>query len=158
MADLDEIFSGLAALLREALPADEGQVSACLLEKPQTPALQVAGVDAEGRQVISFGTPPTIEWTILIEAWLGTGLSQAAQRTLRRFLSAGGVADAIESEADIAAPGALFSRIDDDGVVTTGHAAAAQSVSFLAYRGQSIVQTDDGKRALVATWAVQVIA
>ncbi len=158
MADeLDDIRQGLAALLRTVLPTSEGQVSAYLLEKPQTPALQVAGVDADGVQIISFGDPPTVQWTIVIEAWLGTVLSQGAQKKLNTFLSSGGVADAVESDF-VQGTGALFSRLSDDGVVTSGHDPAAQAVMFLAYRGQSIVQTDDGKRALVASWAVQVTA
>lgn len=135
------------------MPVGTGQVSAYLLDNPTPPCLQVAGVDADGMENITFGTSK--RWVILIEACLGLVSDIGAQKLLNSLLSEGAVAEAVESDQTPA--GALYSRLSDDGVVTTGTTPACDSVAYLAYRGQAPTVLENGSRVLLATWAVEVL-
>jgi hypothetical protein len=115
--------------------------------------LQVAGVDANGIEHLSFGGSRKI--TFLIEACLGKHSEIGSQKILNRLLSDDAVETAVES--DNSPDGALFSRLHDNGTVTDGHPAAADSVAYVGYRGQTPTTVESGVTFLLATWAVEVV-
>ncbi len=150
MADLEAIRRGLAALLRDALPETEGQVSPWLIANPTKLSLQVAGIDEMTRTDFADGT----RWVFLIEASLSDASNQGSQRTLDDLITA--VPEALEDDETSA--GALTKRLQDDGTVDTGEDPAADSVAFLEYRGAQRVTREGGGTMLSATWAVEVLA
>ena len=152
MADVEAIASGLAALLRSVYPKGVGHVSATFQEAPEPPALQVVGVE---RMVpLAFGGGA--DWTFLIEAYMGLMTEKKAHKRLNALLSDDAVWDAIEG--DNAREGALFSRLGENGSLTTDSGdPAADSVAVIEYRGPSRVERG-GTQALTGTWAVRVIA
>lgn len=156
MADITAIRRGLAALLRDALPADEGHVYPWLQDNPQVPTLCVAGIQADGLKLLTFGDDPGVEALFIIEAWLGTASDVGAQRYLDGLLSSNAVAAALESDED--GDGALYSRLQDDGTVLTGQTAAADSVAVMGYLGQTRLARPMGPDVLLAQWLVKVLA
>lgn len=153
LADLTAIRRGIAAQLRDVLPVDEGQVFPWLQESPPTPCLQVAGLDSDGAVSLTFGDAK--QYVVLVEGCLGLVADTNAQQRLDDWLSTDAIADAVE---DANSPtGALTSRLQDDGTVVTGQAAAADSVGFDGYRGQTRFPAQDGRVLLLATWAFKVL-
>lgn len=150
MADLADIRSGIAALLRTALPSDEGQVSAYLLENPVSPSLAVAGVvEMEANDFTDGRT-----WNIVVEGVAGLASSVRAGQILDEMLDT--VPAAVEADGD--GEGALYSRLDlDTGAVTNGHAAAADSVAFVRYEGQTRFTLQSGQIVLLGSWLFRVI-
>ena len=135
------------------MPPEDGGVSAYLEPNPTPPMLQVAGVDANGIEHLSFGG--SRRNTFLIEACLGKHSETNSQKILNPHLSDDAVETAVES--DNSPSGALFSRLDDGGTVTAGHPAAADAVAYTGYRGQSPHTLETGVTLLLATWAVEVV-
>lgn len=156
MADITAIRRGIAALLRDVLPADEGHVFPWLQDNPLPPTLCVAGIERDGLKIITFGDPPGIEADFVIEAWLGAASDIGAQRKLDELLSSDAVATAVESDAD--GNGALYSRLQDDGTVDTDQDAAADSVAMVGYLGQTRLARPTGQEVLIAQWLVKVLA
>lgn len=159
MADITEIRRGLAALLRLALPANEGHVYPWLQDNPLPPTLCVAGIQADGLTIVTFGgddNPPGIEADFVIEAWLGNASDVGAQRFLDDLLSTDAVASSLESDGN--GSGALYSRLLDTGVVLTGQTAAADSVAVTGYLGQTRLARPTGQEVLLAQWVVKVLA
>lgn len=156
MADLDAIRRGVAALLRQSLPEDEGTVSPYFKVSPGKPCLQVAGVQSMGRSDFGDGR----SWTVAIEGVFSLALDEAAQRLLDRVLTGDAgdgivaVDEAIESDADGA--GALYDRLLDDGTIDEDVGAACQDIAFVAYLGSARVTLEDGTKALLATWTAQI--
>lgn len=155
MADITAIRRGLAALLRDALPVDEGHVFPWLQENPLPPTLCVAGIERDGIIPLAFGDDPPVELHFVVEAWLGAASDIGAQRYLDGLLSSDAVAAALESDQDAA--GALYSRLNDDGTVSTGQSAAADSVAVMGYQGQTRLARATGD-VLLAQWLVKVLA
>lgn len=154
MADITAIRRGLAALLRDALPADEGHVYPWLQDGPLPVTLCVAGIVPDGIEYLTFGTDPGVAITFAIEAWLGA-FDIAAQRKLDELLSSDAVASTLEG--DQTAAGALTKRLQDDGTVLTGQTPAADSVVVEGYQGQTRLARGTGE-VLLATWLVKVVA
>lgn len=150
MADLTDIRQGMAALLRAALPADKGHVSAWFEDSPNTPSLQVAGVEEMDRIDFVDGG----KWLIAVEGCIGLTTEVGAQKLLDGLVDA--VADAVESDGT--PNGALFSRLQEDGTILTNQSAAADAVAFVRYRGQGKHTADDGTQLLLASWLFEVIA
>lgn len=156
MFDVTEIRRGLAALLRDALPEDEGHVFPWLQENPMPPTLCVAGIQRDGLTFLTFGDDPGVEIMFVIEAWLGYASDIGAQRTLDGLLSSDAVAAALESDGN--GSGALYSRLQDDGTILTGQSAAADSVAVMSYMGQERLPRATGQDILLAQWLVKVLA
>lgn len=153
MADMDAIRRGLAALLRTALPADEGHVSAYFRTVPPTPCLQVIGPDGpDAMTATDFGDGR--DFQIAIEACLSLDNEISAQMKLDTLIDA--VAIAVESDNSPA--GSLFSRWQDDNTILTGQDPAADSVAFVRYRGASPFRTEANTKLLTATWLIEVLA
>ena len=93
-------------------------------------------------------------WTILIEACLGLVTDIGAQKLLNKLLAPTGETSLV---ATVEATPTLTKRLSDQGVVTTGQAAAGK-VDFAEYRGQTPFVLTNGSRVLLATWAFTVIA
>lgn len=158
MADIDAISRGIAALLRQALPEDEGHVSATFQDAPKPPTLQVIGVERMAPAETAGMTEPgdlVCDWTFLVEAYMGLISEKGAHQKLNALLSAGGVPEAVESDCD--AGGCLYSRLQDNGTVAAGQPAAADDISFIEYRGPQRVERG-GQAALTGTFAFRVIA
>lgn len=152
MADLEDIFQGLAASL-VTLRTDGviGQVSSVLLENPMPPAVMVAGVDEYEYADFLGG----VQWTILIEACLGLVSQPQSHRTLRQLLAPTGTTSLV---AAVEADQTLTSRYNDEnGQVTTDQEEAADSVAFSEYRGQSRFTLENGSTVLLAVWAFKVL-
>lgn len=153
MADLDAIRQGLAANLVPLRTAKiVGQVSAYLLDNPQPPCLQVAGVDETDYDTGGYGAGSSDTWTILVEAALGLVNEMGAQKVLNALLETDAVKDALESDIT------LTSRLQDNGVVLAGQAAAAEWVKVRRYRGQTRFRFPSGAEMLLATWETEVQA
>jgi len=151
LPDFDDIRRGIAALLRTALPADEGHVDAYFRDSPPVPALQVVGPREMER--IDYGTGR--RWLIAVEGCFGLTNEVMAQKKLDALIEP--VADAVES--DTTTTGALFSRLQDDGTILTAQAAAAQSVAFVRLEQPSKQQTEtEADRLLVASWLFEVLS
>lgn len=148
MANVENIRRGLAALLRTALPSDEGHVSPYFDASISTTCLQVAGV--EKMEPSEFGGK---SWTFIIEGVFALNAEPKSQKILDGLIE--GVATAIES--DSSSTGALTSRLLENGTVQTGQTAAAQDVTFIEYRGTVLEQLKNATPVNVATWAVQVL-
>ena len=155
MGDLQAIREGLAANLA-ALRTNETvvQVSAYLLDNPTPPSLVVAGVDSDGYEEQAY-TGQSVSYTILVEACLGLVADITSQKTLNRLLSPTGSASLV---AAAKATPTLTSRLNDDGTISTGQAAAAESIAFDGYRGQTRFVLSNGSEVLLATWAFTVFA
>src|SRR5574337_321544 len=163
MADIDAIRRGLTANLTLLKDADAfsardlrpiGQVGPYLLENPSPPAVRVAGVESGGIEYEGFGSS-SISATFLVEACLGLISDTAAQKLLNALMDANGATSlvaAVESDRK------LTSRLGPDGTVLTAQGAAADSVAFAGFRGQSRFTLPNRTEVLLATWAVQVIA
>lgn len=142
MPDFADIRSAIAANLRTALPADEGQVAAYLLDAPTTVCLQVAGI--ERMELTDFGGGR--DYTILIEGYFPVSHDIAAQKSLDELVEA--MPDAIEQ--------ALTSRlVEEDGTIQTGQTEAG-AIAFLEYRGATRSRVENGSDVLLAIWAVRV--
>ena len=155
MADFDAIRRGLAALLKGALPATGGHVYPWLQDNPLPPTLCVAKVEADGIEYLTFGDPPGMAITFVVEAWLGNASDVGAQRYLDGLLSTDAVSSALESDGN--GSGALYSRLLDTGVVVTGQSAAADSVAVIGYLGQTRLARGTSE-VLLAQWRVRVLA
>lgn len=154
MADLDTICNRMAGSLvplRDTATDLIDQVSPFLLDSPTPRMLMVAGVDDV--TYLDFGDG--VEWTILVSAALGLLTDQASQKTLRRLLAPSG-GDSIV--AALEADQSLTTKLNNDGTVSTGQSAAADSIAFSEYRGQISPVLADGSQILLATWAFEVIA
>lgn len=156
MADITAIRRGLAALLRDVLPEDEGHVYPWLQDNPMPPTLCVAGIERDGLTYVTFGDPPGIEANFVVEAWLGAASDVGSQRFLDGLLSTDAVATALEADGD--SGGALYSRLQDDGTVLTDQDAAADSVAVMSYLGQTRLARGTGHDVLLAQWLVKVLA
>lgn len=154
MADITAIRRGLAALLKDALPGDQGNVSPWLDDNPLPPSLCVAGIDRDGYTATTFGPDPGVEIHFIVEAYLGAASSRGAQAFLDGLVG-GTLAEALEGDQD--ASGALTKRLQDDGTVLTGQAAAADSVAVTGYLGQTRLASANGD-VLIAQWRVTVEA
>lgn len=151
MADVEAIRRGLAALLRTVYPVGAGHVGAYFKDAPAPPTLQIIGVE----RMVPLDMTDGADWTWLIEGYFGTITDRGAQTKLDEILATDQVWEAVES--DNARDGALFSRLQDDGTVTTDEDdPAADHVAFLEYRGSSRIERG-GADALVGTWAVRVL-
>lgn len=157
MADVKAIRLGLAALLRQVYPAQpdgddlRGNVSAYFKDAPTPPTLQVIGVE----RMVPIDFERGADWTWLIEGYFGNITEQGAQSRLDELLATDAVWQAVES--DTTSMGALYSRLLQNGIVTTDpDDPAADDVSFIEYRGSSRVERG-GADALVGTWAVRVL-
>lgn len=148
MANVENIRRGLAALLRTALPADEGHVSPYFDASISTTCLQVAGI--ERMEPSEFGGKT---WTVAIEGVFSFNAEPKSQKILDTLIET--VPAALES--DSTPTGALTSRFLEGGTIATGQAAAADSVTFIEYRGAVPEQLKNGTLVLVATWAVTVL-
>ena len=111
--------------------------------------MQVAGVDEYEANDFADGRTRQI----VIEACLGLTTDIGAQKLLDGLLDT--VPAAVE--ADNSAAGALFSRLQEDGTVLAAQPAAADSVNFVRYRGQSRFTLRNGTEVLLASWQIQVI-
>ena len=147
---MENIRRGLAALLRPAFPEDVGHVSPYFDLAAPGPCLQVAGVEHMERIDFANGR----DFTILIEGVFSASPDPAGQKILDRLLIEQAVDEAVE--ADNTGSGALFSRFQDDGTIDTGQPAAADSVTFLEYRG-SARDVIGSRQVIVCNWAVRVI-
>lgn len=156
MADLDAIRRGAAALLRQALPEDEGHVSPYFKITPGKPCLQIAGVQSMERS--GFGDGRT--WTLAIEGVFPVALEEAGQRLLDRVLTGDegdGILPVDEAlETDKTTDGALHDRLLDDGTIDAAVGAACHDIAFQSYLGSARVTLKDGTEALVATWTAVV--
>lgn len=161
MADLDAICRGIAALLKDVLPGTGGQVSAFPLEEGaiHPPCLQVWGPGPEGVDEVGMTDPDTtsgVRYEIIIEGWFGGVGVRGSHETLRRLLSTLALHRAVIS--DTTSDGCLFSRLADDGTVTTDEdAPAAEAIKMLAYLGSTRFPSHGGDM-LLATWTVEVWA
>ncbi len=153
MADLSVIRSALGANLRTALPADQGQVSAYLLDSPTSPCLAVAGVDADGAEPLSFRRGAQA-WFMVIEAFLGRASDIGGQKWLDKFLATTG---GNSVQAAVLSDRQLTSRLLENGTVQPGQAPAADDVGYVRYRGQSRFTVPAGYEVLLASWTFQVI-
>lgn len=152
MADLDAIRRGLAANLRDALPAGDGHVGAYMLDSPTPPALQVVGLDEIDYDTLGYGGAGDTH-LLIVEAVLGRFSDIGSQKTLDNLLSgADSVKAALESDK------LLTSRLEDDGTVTTGQPAAAEWLKVRRYRGQTRFALPNGNEVLLASWLVEVAA
>lgn len=152
MADVEAIRRGLAAQLRTVLPANRGHVSAYFDPAPRMPCLQVAGVQRMERN--DFGDGRTFDF-VIEGVFSMSHTDSGAQRLLDEFIADNAVDEAVEADGDGA--GALYSRLLDDGTVTTLDDPAAASVAFVEYLGVSRETLRTGGEALLATWVVQVV-
>jgi hypothetical protein len=156
LADVKAIRLGLGALLRQVYPAEpagsdlRGNVSAYFKDAPTPPTLQVIGVE----RMVPIDFARGGDWTWLIEGYFGTITDQGAQSRLDELLATDAVWEAVESDNN--SIGALYSRLQQNGTVTTDNDPAADEVSFLEYRGSSRIERG-GADALVGTWAVRVL-
>lgn len=153
MEDITNIRRGLAALLRDVLPANEGQVNAWWHENPSTPCLQIAGV--QELEKTSFG-PGGLRIVFAVEAVIGLASDVRAQQILDGMLATDQIPTAVESSNTPS--GALTSRLQDNGTVLTGQTAAADSVAFLRFLGQAPFQLRNGVEVLLGTFLVEVLA
>ena len=149
MAGLLEIRQGIAANLKTIADI---QVSAYLLENPTGPALQVAGVDSVEYDTGGFSGRDD-SWIVIVEGAAGKVSDIGAQKRFDRWLTKSGsesVKAAIETDKT------LTSRLNDDGSVSTGQAAAAITLRVTDFRGYRRVQLANGVEVLLGDWAVQV--
>lgn len=163
MADLQAICEGLAA--NGAALKTAGlikQVSAYPLENPTAPALLVAGVEPAGYEYVTFGggaVEPSIRLSVLVQVVLGKLSAPVTFKLLHRLMAATGSESLV---ATIEADPQLTSRYQEDGTgdfdILTSQAAAADFVSFNAYRGQSIWTAESGIVYVSANWAFEVRA
>ncbi len=155
---MQAIASGIAALLRGVYPEGEGHVSATFKEAPTPPTLQVVGVE----RFVWDGFGDGGEFTFLVEAYLGLISERKAHERLYELLSSNGVPEAVESDVRTRAGvgeanGCLFSRLNEDGTVTTdSEDPAADSISFIEYRGATRVERG-AQSALTGIFAFKVV-
>jgi hypothetical protein len=113
----------------------------------------VAAVDEF--EPLDFGVPPSVRWTILIEACLGLVSDIGSQILLNKLLAPSGATSLV---ATVEANQSLTNRLDVNGTLTTGQSAAADSVAFSEYRGQNRFTLKSGSEVLLAVWAFEVIS
>lgn len=148
MADIDAICKGLAANLFALKAAGTvGHVSAYFQENAQSPSLHVIGLDAFDYDG-AFGDGTGEPLTLVVEAVIGRATDIGAQKKFRALFAAFQAA----AESDTR----LTSRLEDNGRVTTGQAAACSDLRVSRYRGQRPLVVN-GAETLVAAWSVTVL-
>lgn len=127
-----------------------------LLDDPSPNSLCVAGASSAEFDVQFRGTGGTLvgdQYDIVVEAALQKNPDIQWQRVLRQLLAATGSTSlraAIEANK-------LTARMNDEGVVTTGHDPACDDLHVTGFRGQSTFMTPAGIEVALAEWTVQVL-
>jgi hypothetical protein len=128
---------------------------AFLQDNPTTPAIQVAGLKEIDYDIVfqtSGGYDATGDHlTVVIEAALGRAVDIDAQQKLDLLHRAQSLKAAIEADPK------LTSRLQDDGTVLAGQAAACDSLRVARYVGQTPFILENTVRVLLATWEVEVV-
>ena len=158
MASLSDIRAALAANLAVLRTSETvAHVSAYMLDAPQTPVVQIAGVAPDGMDLdVAFGDE--VKWTLVVEAIIGAISDIGAQKVLNALLEPTGATSLVEA---IEANQTLTQRLSETtGRVTTGQTALAQWVHVRRYRGQARYTPPNGagRELLVASWEVEVLS
>lgn len=152
MADFEDIRRGLAANL--AVLTHYG-ISAYLLDAPQAPCIQVAGLEHIDYDVV-FQGPDGYDaqgdrLTVQIEAALQKSSADlTAQEQLDALHTADGLKHALEADDR------LTSRLNDDGTISISQEPACDALRVSEYLGSSNFVTRAGEEVLLATWRVDI--
>jgi hypothetical protein len=93
MATLAQLREGLAANLRTI--SSDVQVSPYVLAKPTPPAIDILPARVEYHRTFGNGLE---HHTFLVQAYVASGLDEAAQRRLDEFVDSGVIRQALESD------------------------------------------------------------
>lgn len=131
------------------------QVSPYLLDNPQAPMIQIAGLehadyDIEFQSAAGYQAEGD-RLLVQIEACLQRTSDRVAQEQLDALHAANGLKHAAETDRQ------LTSRLNDDGTIDISQAPAADDLRVTEYLGSAPFTTPKGVQVLLATWRVEIL-